>query len=359
MKFGVGLLTAQNPQRTEQSYEQVYEDTLDLAVLAEEVGFDSVWTSEHHFWDDGYSPSVLPLCAAIAAATDEITIGTAVALGPFYDPVRFAEDAATIDQLSGGRFLPGVANGYMPHEFEGFGIPIEERAPRVEELLEVYKSAMSNQAFSYDGRFNTYQDIHVTPPPVQDGGPPLLLGGTSEPAVDRAARLADGHIGFMPIGGSATGGHGYSIQDDTSQISRETLIKKFVDDVEYVARESDKPRQELEFVALDSGFIAETDDEAWEQVYEWTTYSGKQYARHYNQEEVTMDHSDEAREIMRQHAMVGSPETIIDRLRAYEELFPEWGEPHVIVLDKYPGLGYDAHASALRRFGETVLPEFS
>ena len=197
MKFGYGLLTAQRPPNSDQTYEEVYDESIRLAKLAEEQGFDSVWTSEHHFFDDGYSPSVLPLSAALATATDSVGIGTGIALAPLYDPIRLAEDAATVDNLSGGRFTLGLANGYMQQEFDAFNVPKSERAKRVSETIDICRKAWDDGSFSYDGDVFEYEDLRVEPTPARNDGPPILLGGTSEPAVRRAARKADGHIGIV------------------------------------------------------------------------------------------------------------------------------------------------------------------
>jgi alkanesulfonate monooxygenase SsuD/methylene tetrahydromethanopterin reductase-like flavin-dependent oxidoreductase (luciferase family) len=107
-----------------------YRDALALAEEAERLGVDSVWASEHHFFDDSHLPSVLPFCAAMAARTSRVTIGTDVLLAPLYEPVRLAEDATTVDLLSGGRFVLGLAQGWRPEEFEGLGIPLKGRHRR-------------------------------------------------------------------------------------------------------------------------------------------------------------------------------------------------------------------------------------
>ena len=109
-----------NPLSTQRDNSEIYRKTLQHISYAEELGFDNIWTSEHHFIDDGYSPSLLPICAAIAAITKEIRIGTNVLLLPLHDPLRIAEDAATVDIISDGRFDLGVAAGYKLEEFTGF-----------------------------------------------------------------------------------------------------------------------------------------------------------------------------------------------------------------------------------------------
>ena len=96
---GIGLFTGQVPPGSGRTYTQEHRETLDLARLAETLGFDSAWVSEHHGAGDGYFPSLLTVLGAMAAVTDRILLGTGVVLTPFHHPIRLAEDAATVDRL--------------------------------------------------------------------------------------------------------------------------------------------------------------------------------------------------------------------------------------------------------------------
>src|SRR5688500_7445646 len=112
VRIGLGLFTGQIPPGADRTFRQEYHDVVELARLAETLGFDSVWVSEHHGSSDGYLPSLLPVLAALATATDRMLLGTGVLLVPFHHPLRLAEDAAVVDQLSGGRVVLGLGLGW-------------------------------------------------------------------------------------------------------------------------------------------------------------------------------------------------------------------------------------------------------
>ena len=190
MKLGFGLITCQRYPGETRSDEELYADALELAALAEELGFDSVWVSEHHFVDDGYLPSLLPMCAAIAARTDRIEIGTGLLLITLHDPLRIAEDAAAVDLLSRGRLILGLGLGWREEEFDGFGVLLAKRGRRLEEAVDVLRRAWRGEAASSGGA-----PVYVTPRPGRPGGPPIWIGAEAEPAVRRAGRIADGFIG--------------------------------------------------------------------------------------------------------------------------------------------------------------------
>jgi len=189
MRLGFGLITCQRFPGDTRSDEELYADALDLAVYAEELGFDSVWVSEHHFVDDGYLPSLLPMCAAIAARTRRVEIGTGLLLIPLHDPVRVAEDAAAVDLISRGRLILGLGLGWREEEFEGFGVPIGERVRRLEHAMTVLRGAWAGEPVSGNGT-----QVIVTPRPGRTGGPPIWMGAEAERAVRRAGRIADGFI---------------------------------------------------------------------------------------------------------------------------------------------------------------------
>lgn len=170
-----------------------YRALLDMCEWADRRGALFVGLSEHHGSDDDYLPSPLVMAAAIAARTAKVRIGIHALVASFHDPLRLAEDAAVVDVLSGGRLDLTIAGGYVKEEFDMFGATLSERPARVREAVATLRAAWTGEPFEFRGR-----TVRVRPRPVQPGGPKILLGGTSEGAARRAARIADGFIPSEP-----------------------------------------------------------------------------------------------------------------------------------------------------------------
>ncbi len=179
-----------NPAIAGTSMTERYKAAIDMAEWADRLGFAAVILSEHHGSPDGYLPSPLVMAAAMAARTQQIRIRIGAIVAPLHDPLRLAEDAAVVDLISGGRLDVVITNGYVGREFAMFGRQLSERAKRTSEAAVTLRQAWSGEPFEYQGR-----SVHLTPSPHQDGGPKIGMGGSSEPAARRAARLGDD---FMP-----------------------------------------------------------------------------------------------------------------------------------------------------------------
>ncbi len=171
--------------------QDLYKAALDISAWADDIGFNAVTLGEHHAANDGYLPSPLPMCAAIAARTRRATIRSNVLLAPLYDPVKLAEDLSVVQILSGGRLQIVIGAGYRPYEFQMFGTRREDRKERYIEVFEVLRQAWRGDEFEYRGR-----KIRISPQPPEP--PPLLLGGSHPAVARRAARIADGF--FPPAG---------------------------------------------------------------------------------------------------------------------------------------------------------------
>jgi alkanesulfonate monooxygenase SsuD/methylene tetrahydromethanopterin reductase-like flavin-dependent oxidoreductase (luciferase family) len=177
----------------ERPFGSFYRAALDQISWAEQLGLGSVWLTEHHFVPDGYSPSPFVLAAAIGERTSRLRIGTNLIVSPLHNPVRLAEDAATLSLLTDGRFDLGVGQGYWEREFAAFGQRVKNRPSLLEEGVELIRRAWAGDASGFSGkRYALAEGLAVTPRPEKT--PQLLVGAMADPAIERAARIADGFL---------------------------------------------------------------------------------------------------------------------------------------------------------------------
>ena len=192
MKIGFSL-------SNNQGIEDVQE-ILRLATRAEELGFDSVWASEHVFNVSyvqeriGNRPYYEPLAllSYVAATTKTIGLGTSVLVLPYHNPIRLAKTAATLDVLSGGRLTLGVGVGVIEEELNAMGSPFRERGAITDECIAIMKELWTQEDPSYQGRFHSFSGMKFSPKPAQKPHIPLIIGGTSRAAVRRAAKVGNG-----------------------------------------------------------------------------------------------------------------------------------------------------------------------
>ena len=182
-----------NPAFADTTMADRYAAALDMCEWADELGCAAIVLSEHHGSDDGYLPSPLPMAAAVAARTRNVAISIAALIAPFYEPIRLAEDLLVLDHLSRGRIDLVLAVGYVRQEFELFGVPSRERGARLETAVATLRAAFTGQPFEHEGR-----TVQLTPAPYRPDGIRITLGGSSEPAARRAARIGDGFIPSTP-----------------------------------------------------------------------------------------------------------------------------------------------------------------
>ena len=183
------------------------QDVVQTAVRAEELGYDSVWASDHVFNVSyvyeriGERPYYDPMTilAFAAARTERVTLGTSVLVLPYHNPMRLAKQASTVDQLSNGRLALGVGVGVIDTELEAMGVPFAERGAYSDESIEIMKKLWCEDNPQHSGRFFQFSDMVFSPRTVRPTGVPLLIGGTSRAAIRRAARHGDGwHPTAMP-----------------------------------------------------------------------------------------------------------------------------------------------------------------
>jgi alkanesulfonate monooxygenase SsuD/methylene tetrahydromethanopterin reductase-like flavin-dependent oxidoreductase (luciferase family) len=188
MQFGIFGSAQANSHDLPPETGQGFRDYLDFNVEAEALGFRSSFLVEHHFTGWNQVSATLMLLMALAMRTKTLRLGSAVIVLPWHNPVLLAEQAATLDLISGGRFDFGIGRGYRHSEFKGFAIAPEEAEARFEEALEVMiRSWTERTRFSHRGRFWRFDDIVVEPPPAQRPHPPLWVAAGSEASIRRAA----------------------------------------------------------------------------------------------------------------------------------------------------------------------------
>jgi len=247
MRFGV-YYDFRNPTQWPRQYEVFYQEVLEQVRIAEELGFAQAWISEHHFCSDGYTPSPMVWATALGMATERMRVGTNLMVLPLHEPVRIAEDAATVSLITGGRFDLGVGGGYREHEFAAFGRDMRHRPSLMEEGVEVIRRAWAGQPLDFEGRRFHYPDVAVGPRP--EHLPNLFMGGMSKPAIDRVARIADGFLA--------------------------TVDEHHAMYVEALERLGKDPRQGR-IIAGKWGVIAEDPEREWDRIGEHVLYQMNDY----------------------------------------------------------------------------------
>ena len=333
IKFGLSL-DFWSPTKP---HNRVLDDYSKLLSTAEGYGFDSVWAGENRpsAPSAGHVPSPLMILAALAGRT-QLRLGTAVTLLPLWQPLHLAYDGAILDHLSQGRFTLGVGTG-NPFTMQQYGLPANETTSRMDETLELLKSAwggvegFQGQHFSYLGK--------VYPGPVQEGGPPILVGGTVPRAIRRATDMADGWI-------AATQFHHRLIK-----VQAERYLQR-------MAAQGKDPKSGT--VAINrTCFVAQTDAEARRE--------GKAYVNHvldfYGQMGLITDNDGNvlsAKEdlfelVGPELVFVGSPETCIESIKKYEEI----GVNQINLRVTMGDMPLELAERTVALFGEHVLPHFN
>ncbi len=338
MKFGIGYFSLQSPPHDPRRHNELYAEMLDEIEAAEELGFENAWLTEHHFLADGYCPSPMVAAGAIAARTKKVRIGTGILLMPLYDPIKVAEDAAVVDNISNGRFILGLGLGYRAEEFDGFGRTLAQRKGRMEESLEILTKAWADRGFSHEGKYYNYEELNVTPKPVQRPIP-IWIGAFTEPAIKRAARIGAPlyvpAIGAIPIVKFLMDMHDGFLKDygyDPAQFEH-PLVREV-----YVSPEGRK--------------------KTWEKIKECVTYTAKGYASWGSMVDekgnLLSDPDDPILyDLALKQSVIGSPEECIETINAYKEAVPV--DPFICRF-KFPGITHKEAMDSMRLFADEVMP---
>lgn len=324
MQFGLWY-DFRNPPQWQRPWAQLYGELLDQIVYTEQLGYDYIWLSEHHFAEDGYLPSLLTMAAAIAARTTRVKIGTAVLLTPLHNALRIAEDGAVVDLISNGRLVLGLGLGWHPVEFAALGVPIKQRASRTDESIEVIKRAWTEERFSFHGRYHTLDNISVTPKPAQRPRPPILIGGGTEEAARRAARLGDGFVGG--------GGGGRATFDAYLRA---------------LAAEG-RSRADVIISTAMPLYVSKDPEQAWHEIRDHLLYQ----ANWYRQGRAPLIDDPET---LRPSILIASPEECVAEIRhRYEAL--GWDELHFWAV--LPGMAPKQAQTSIELFAREVMPQLT
>jgi alkanesulfonate monooxygenase SsuD/methylene tetrahydromethanopterin reductase-like flavin-dependent oxidoreductase (luciferase family) len=208
--------------REGRTQEEAFAEAFSIAEIAEQDGLDGVWLAERHFAGPrrptdpmgGGIPSIasvpLILASAIAARTTRLRIGTGVSVLPLCHPIRTAEEAATVDQISQGRLDFGIGRSGFPRAYAGYGIPYDESRERFQESLEVILKAWNQERFSHTGKYFTFNDLSVVPRPYQKPHPPIWIAATTQDTFPLV-----GHLGFPLV----TGLRGFDLPQVTQNLT--------------------------------------------------------------------------------------------------------------------------------------------
>ena len=161
---------------------RLFAECVEQSVLAEQLGFHSVWIAEHHFSRYSLGSSSTVLAAAIAARTERIRLGTGVLIPTLHNPIRLAEDTATLDCISGGRLDVGFGRGTFGYEYGGFGVDEDEAHARFRESVRIVQGLWTTPEFSHAGEFYTLNKLNLVPPPAQSPHPPIYIAASYTPA---------------------------------------------------------------------------------------------------------------------------------------------------------------------------------
>jgi alkanesulfonate monooxygenase SsuD/methylene tetrahydromethanopterin reductase-like flavin-dependent oxidoreductase (luciferase family) len=330
MKFGMfGGISASGGDVT--GYRASYEDYIAAVMEAETLGYHGNFVVEHHFTGMGQVSASLNLLTFLAARTRRIRLGTAVVVLPWHNPVLIAEQAATLDLLSGGRFDFGVGKGYRFSEFDGFRIPIEQASERFEEAMTVIRAAWTTQGrFSHRGKRWHFEDIVVEPATIQQPHPPFWMAA-GRPESLRAAAL-DGYNLLLD-------------QFQTVDVALERLAV-YRDALE----EAGRPWNPMEAAVARALYVAETPSEREAAVaarIRQLTFMNAHGQSADGTQRSSMVSDDDLMKATEHGVLIGTPAEIIDRLRVLED----GGVGYVLLSPQTEG--------AMRVFAEKIMPAFS
>jgi alkanesulfonate monooxygenase SsuD/methylene tetrahydromethanopterin reductase-like flavin-dependent oxidoreductase (luciferase family) len=338
------------------SHEEVVHRELEQMEWTEELGFDQVWLTEHHFIDYGLAVDPATLAAVAASRTRRVRIGLAAAILPFHHPLRLAEQTALVDVVSRGRLDVGVGRGNRPAEFRGYNVPQHESRERFEEAVEILKRAWTEERFSHAGRFFTVGDARVMPRPWQKPHPPLYQVCGSKESVE------------------ATAARGWPMLNSVLRGNAEQQLATHRD--VYVAALRKAGRSDADVAALLAHwgvsrqiYVAPTDAQAQAEAKDAELWYQESFRRFVLPERIEVAHPSlqphfrqlaerlekvNWDDLVRETVAFGSPDTVARKIEAMRAA----GVGHVLCWMNFGGLPQDRIRRSMELFGREVLPHF-
>ena len=317
---------------------RIYTDYIDYICEAEQLGFHSIFLVEHHFTGFGQVSSTLQFLTYLAAKTSTMRLGTAVLVLPWHNPALLAEQAATLDLLSNGRFDFGIGKGYRWGEFHGFCIPMEEAEARYDETVQFLRKAWTSEGrFSHHGNYWDFEDVVIEPAPVQKPHPPLWIGAQSPKSIrfaaDNGFNLLLGQAGSPEVVAEGISIYRRAIETQGRVYDSSTVGLTRALHLAYTAEEREAAHD------LRAKFLRNVQLQSLSPTGEAPTLGRPR--RLLSKEEMhAATESD---------ALIGPPDEIIRRLKKLQE----GGVEYVMLIDVGGSL------EALRTFAREVMPEFA
>ncbi len=348
MKFGILFTSHPHVDKEPYPHREVHARVTAEILEADRLGYDIAWIAEHHF-SNGYGilPDPFTYIGYLAALTRRIRLGTAVMTLPLYNPVRVVENTAFADILSEGRFILGLGSGYRPYEFEGMGVPFDERRDIQEEALEIVLDALHNRRIQHQGTYfnvDVSGDYEIFPASIQDPHVPLYLAAGTDRSIGVAAR------------------HGCGLMLSTlpgfDKIATQTAYYR-----EALKEAPEKWQGNPAYGHVDQArwvYVAESDAKAKEDSAEGLIHHIKNFmAKNAAGYLGTVSEKDQGGELDYDELAAttllhGSPDTVIRRL---QELRDVTGITS-LVLHYPPYYGVEKTLNSLRLFAEEVIPAF-
>jgi alkanesulfonate monooxygenase SsuD/methylene tetrahydromethanopterin reductase-like flavin-dependent oxidoreductase (luciferase family) len=310
-------------------YARFYAECLKEIEEGESLGFTGVWLSEHHFVDDGYLPSPLVVAAAIAAYTTRMRIGTNVLLLQMHHTLDMVEDAAVVDLLSGGRFILGVGQGYVQHEFETLGFNTKYRPSLLKEGVEIIRRAWEEGRIGFEGKRWRFEDLPFEPRP--GGKVPIYIGAFAHLTIDRAARLAEG---FLASGGGGAFG-------ETYRKVREALTRH------------GRADEDFPYIASGVVYVHEDTGRAREIVAPAIAYQRTRYAEWRAARDKPNPEPVRSEDLPWERCLVGSLDAVAEGL---VKLYEEAPYDHLCFWGRLPGVTHEQALANMRLCASKVAP---